>query len=109
MTDNTENSLDEAGSSSETNAHTTFNGAEPGRFGATTMAGSGALAMQQFVWTDWWDLEACEQQPCAAPYIGCRQIPDGTSNAPIKIMATTARWKTPLNMVSGYHDSRYFV
>jgi hypothetical protein len=53
MTDNTKNSLDEENSSSEMNARTTINGAEPGRFGATTTAGSGALAVQQFVRTDW--------------------------------------------------------
>ena len=108
MTDNTEYSLDEADLSSETNARTTVNGAEQGRFGATTTAGSGALAVQQFVRTDWWALDACEQQLCAALCIGCRQIPDGVSNAPINKMATAARWKTPLNMVSGYHESYYF-
>src|SRR5271157_5761338 len=98
MTDNTENSLDEADSSSETNTRTTVNGAEPGRFGATTTAGSGALAEQQFVRTDWWDLHAREQQLCVALCIGCRQIPEGASNAPINRMATAARWKTPRNI-----------
>jgi hypothetical protein len=107
MTDNTESSLDEADSSSETNTCTTINGAEPGRFGAATTAGSGALAVQQFVRTDWWDMDACKQQLCAALCIGCRQIPDGVSKAPINRMATAARWKTPLNMVSGYHESQY--
>jgi hypothetical protein len=66
MTDNTENSLDKADSSSETNARTTVSGVEPGRFGATTTAGSGALAVQQFARTDWWDLDACKQQLCEA-------------------------------------------
>jgi hypothetical protein len=107
MTDNTENSLDEADSFSETNARTTVIGAEPGRFGATTMAGNGALAVQQFVRTDWWDLEACKQQLCAALCAGCRHIPDGASNEPINRMATAARWKTPRNMDTGYHDSRH--
>jgi hypothetical protein len=62
MIDDTENSLDEADSSGETNTRTTVNGAEPGRFGATTTAGSGALAVQQFVRTDCWDLDARAQQ-----------------------------------------------
>jgi hypothetical protein len=104
MTDNTKNSLDEENSSSEMNARTTVNGVEPGRFGATTTAGSGALAVQQFVRTDWWDLEACEQQLCAALCIGCKQIPEGASNAPINRMATAARWKTPRNIDSAYHE-----
>ena len=104
MTDNTENSLDEEGSSSETNARTTVIGAEPGRFGATTTAGSGALAVQQFVRTDWWDLDARAQQLCVALCIGCRQIPEGASNAPINKMATAARWKTPCNIDSAYHE-----
>jgi hypothetical protein len=104
MTDNTGNSLGEADSSSEMNARTTINGAEPGRFGATTTAGSGALAVQQFVRADWWDLDVCEQQLCAALRIGCRQIPDGASNEPINRMATAARWKTPCNIESAYHE-----
>jgi hypothetical protein len=66
MTANIGNSLGEADSSSETTARTTVNGAEPGRFGATTTAGSGALAVQQFARTDWWDLDACKQQLCEA-------------------------------------------
>jgi hypothetical protein len=53
MTDNTGNSLDETDSSSETNARATVIGAEPGRLVATTTAGSGALAVQQFFLTDW--------------------------------------------------------
>ena len=53
MTANIGNSLGEADSSSERNTCATVNGAEPGRFGATTTAGSGALAVQQFVRTDW--------------------------------------------------------
>ena len=104
MTDNTENSLDEADSSSETNARTTVNGAELGRLGTKTTAGGGALAVQQFVRTDWWDLEACEQQLCAALCAGCRQVPYGASNEPIKTMATAARWKTPRNIDSAYHE-----
>jgi hypothetical protein len=106
MTDNTGNSLDEADSSSEMNARTTVNGAEPGRFGAMTTAGSGALAVQQFVRTDWWDLDVREQQQSVALCIGCRQIPDGASNEPINRMATAARWKTPRNMDTGYHKFR---
>jgi hypothetical protein len=104
MTDNTGNSLDEADSSSETNARTTVIGAEPGRFGATTTAGNGALAVQQFVRTDWWDLDACEQQLCAALCVRSRQLPYGATNVPIKTMATAARWKTPRNIESAYHE-----
>jgi len=81
------------------NSRATLIGAEPGRLVATTTAGSGALAAQQFVRTDWLDLDACEQQLCAAFCAGCRQVPNGASNEPIKTMATAARWKTPLNMV----------
>jgi len=104
MTDDTGNSLDEADSSIEMNARTTVNGAESGRFGATTTAGSGALAVQQFFRTDWWDLDACAQQLCVALCIGCRQIPEGASNAPINKMATAARWKTPRNIDTSYHE-----
>jgi len=89
------------------NSRATLIGAEPGRLVATTTAGSGALAVQQFVRTDWWDLDAREQQLCAAFCAGCRQVPNGASNEPIKTMATAARWKTTLNMASGYHDSRF--
>jgi hypothetical protein len=106
MTDNTGNSLDEADSSSEMNALITVNGAEPGRFGATTTAGSGALAKQQFVRTDWLDLDVREQQLCAVLCAGCRQIQEGVSNVPINRMATAARWKTPRNMDTGYHEFR---
>jgi len=104
MTANIGNSLGEADSSSETTARTTVNGAEPGRFGATTTAGSGALAVQQFVRTESWDPDVCEQQLCAVLCAGCRQIPDGASNEPINRMATAARWKTPCNIESAYHE-----
>ncbi|MGO9317876.1 MAG: hypothetical protein ACLPXT_11795 [Terracidiphilus sp.] len=66
MTANIGNSLGEADSSSEMNARTTVNGSEPGRFSATMTAGSGVLAVQQFVPTDWRDLDVCKQQLCAA-------------------------------------------
>jgi hypothetical protein len=88
------------------NSCATVIGAEPGRSVAKTRAGSGALAVQQFVPMDWWDLEARKQQLWAALCAGCRQIPDGASKVPIKTMVTAARWKTPLNMVSSYHNSR---
>jgi hypothetical protein len=104
MTDNAEKSLDEVDSSSEMNARTAVNGAEPGRFGATTTACSGALAVQQFVRTDWWDLDVRAQQLCVALCVGCRQIPEGASNAPINKMATAARWKTPRNIDTAYHE-----
>ena len=58
----TEISPGEESSSDEMNSFATAIGAEPGRFGATTTAGSGALAVQQFVRTDCWDLDARAQQ-----------------------------------------------
>ena len=99
ITANLGNSLREENSSREMNSCATVIGAEPGRLVATTTAGSGAVAVQQFVRTDWLDLDACEQQLCAAFCAGCRQVPNGASNEPIKTMATAARWKTPLNML----------
>jgi hypothetical protein len=104
ITDNTGNSLNEADSSIATNARATVIGAEPGRLGATMAAGSGALAEQQFVPTDWWDLHVCEQQLCADLCVGCRQTPNGASNKPIKTMARAARWKTPFRMNGFYHN-----
>ena len=59
--------------------------------------------MQQFFLTDWWGFDACKQQLCAALCAGCRQIPDGASNEPIKTMAKAARWKTPFRMTGVYH------
>jgi hypothetical protein len=92
ITDNTGNSLNETGSFSETNARATVIGATPESLGVTTTAGNGALAVQQFVRTDWLDLDGCEQQLCAALCVGCRQIPIGASIVPINTMATAARW-----------------
>jgi hypothetical protein len=89
------------------NSRATVIGAEPGRLGATATAGSGALAVQQFVWTNWLDLDACEQQLCAAFRAGWRQFPNGASNEPIKTIATAARWKTPLNIISEYHRIQF--
>jgi hypothetical protein len=63
---NPENSFDNAGSSSATNSRTTRIGAKVETFGATTAAGSGALAVQQSLWTDWCELDAREQQLCAS-------------------------------------------
>ena len=80
-------------------------GAEPGRLVATRTAVSGARAMQQFGWAILRDSDACEQQLCAALCVCCRQFPKGASNDPIKTMAITARWKTPLNMATGYHEN----
>ena len=108
ITANRGNSLPEENSSREMNSWATVIGAEQGSLGVTTTAGSWALAVQQFVRTEWLDLYACEQQPCAAFCTGCRQVPNGASNVPIKTMATAARWKTPLNMVSVYHGSHIF-
>jgi hypothetical protein len=103
ITDNTGNSLDAADSSSATNARATVIDDEPGRFGAITTAGSGALAAQQFVRRDCWDLDACEQQLCAALCAGSKQAPNGASNAPIKRMAKTPRCKTPRLIDEVYH------
>jgi len=63
---NFENSFDRAGSSSATNSCTVRIGAEPESLGATTTAGSGALAVQQSVRTDRCELDAREQQLCAS-------------------------------------------
>jgi hypothetical protein len=104
VTANTGNTLEEKSLSREMNSRATAIGAEPGRFGVTTAAGSGALAVQQFTPKDWWNFLACEQQLCALFCDRCRQFPDGASNAPINTMATAARWKTPLNMDSDYHE-----
>jgi hypothetical protein len=65
--------------------------AETGRLGATTMAVSGALAVQQFIWTVLLDPDAGAQQLCAALCFIGRQVPNGASNVPIKTMATAAR------------------
>src|ERR1035438_7992212 len=92
ITANRGNSLREENSSREMNSCATLIGAELGRLGATTTAGSGALAVQQFVRTDWLDFDVCEQQLCAALCVVCRQVPNGASNEPIKTMATAARW-----------------
>jgi hypothetical protein len=91
ITANRENSFPEENSSWEMNSRATIIGAETGRLGATTTAGSGVLAVQQFVWADCWDLDAREQQLCAAFRVGWRQVPNGASNEPIKTMATAAR------------------
>jgi hypothetical protein len=48
MTDSLWNSLENEGSSEETNSCATMIEAASGRSGVTTTAGSGALAMQQF-------------------------------------------------------------
>jgi hypothetical protein len=92
ITANLGNSLREENSSREMNSRATVIGAEAGRLAATTTAGNGALAVQQFVWTNWLDLDACKQQLCAVLCAGWRQIPNGASNEPIKTMATAARW-----------------
>ena len=104
ITANIGNSLREENSSREMNSCAMVIGAEPGRLVATTRAGSGALAMQQFVRTDWLDLDVCEQQLCADFCAGCRQIPNGASNEPIKTMATAARRNPPLSIGEVYHE-----
>jgi len=73
------------------NSCATVMGAEAGRLGATTMAGSGALAVQQFAWTVLLESAAGAQQLCAALCFICRQVPNGASDVAIKTMATAAR------------------
>jgi hypothetical protein len=74
-----------------TNFCATANAEESGRFGAMTMAGSGARAVQQFAPTDLTGSDGEAQQLCAALWVCPRQIPNGTSSAPIDMMATAAR------------------
>ena len=105
ITANIGNWLGEESSSVEMKSCVTVIGAEPGRLGATRTAVSGARAMQQFGWAVLRDSDACAQQLCAVLCVRCRQVPNGTSIDPIKTMATAARWKTPLNMATGYHKS----
>jgi len=104
----------EAGSSSgeelsfaETNSCAPDKGAEPKRAGATTMAGSVGLTVQQLPSTLGQDSDIAAQQSCAALWAGCRQIPAGAAKAPINTMATAARWKTPPNMVSAYNSIQF--
>jgi len=101
----TETSLCEGRSSGETNSWAMATGAEPGRFGATTIAGSGVLVVQQFVLAELLDSDLCEQHLCPALCVRCRQVPNGASKVPINRMATAARWKTPVNMNLEYHVS----
>jgi hypothetical protein len=109
ITANIENSFRDENSSKEMNSCAKVIGAETGRLGATTTAGSDALATQQFDWAVLRDSDACEQQLCAPMCVRCMQVPNGASNAPINTMATAARWKTPLNMVSAYHENRVLL
>src|ERR1039458_5594124 len=106
ITVNHGNSLREENSYKEMNSCATVIGTEPGSLGVTTTAGSGVLATQQFSPTDWWDLDACEQQLCADFCAGCRHIPNGASNENIKTMATAARRNTPLLMENGIPRAR---
>ncbi len=78
--------------------------AEPERAGATTTAGNVCLTAQQSLWTVVLDSDMEAQQSCPPFCICCRQIPAGAINVPINKMATAARWKTPCNMVTAYHD-----
>lgn len=102
----TEISLGEENSSEEMNSRAAAIGAEPGRFGATTTAGSGVLTLQQFVRAVLLDSDAGAQQLCAVRCVRCKQVPSGASSVPISTMATAARWKTLRNMASGYHKYR---
>jgi len=63
---NAENSLSDETVSEAINSCPTVIGAEAGRLGATTMAGCGALAAQQFAWMVLFDWDAGAQQLCAA-------------------------------------------
>jgi len=99
----TEISPGEESSSDEMNSFATAIGAEPGRFGATTTAGSGAPALQQFVRAVLFDSDAGAQQLCAVRCVRCKQFPSGASIVPMSTMVIADRRKALRNMASGYH------
>ena len=107
ITCNFGNSLAEASSSEETNSPAVMAVVEPGRLGAITMAGNGALAVQQLLLTLLPD--AREQQLCVVLCVCGRQVPNGASNAPINTMAIVVFWKMPFHMVSAYHSIRFLL
>jgi hypothetical protein len=90
------------------NARARMTGAVPVEAGVATDAGGCSRTMQQFCRAELPGWEAWEQQLCAVRCAGCRQTPNGASRAPIKRMATAARWKNPLRMRAVYHG-RGFV
>jgi len=71
------------------------------------MAGSWLRAMQQFAWAVLLGADGCTQQLCAVLLVCGRQVPAGASNVLMSTKDTAARWKTPLNMDSGYHDTGF--
>jgi len=101
-----ETSFREQGSMNDRSRPATVIGVAPGRFGATTTAGSGALDLQQSVCAVLADSDAGAQQLCAALCFIWRHCPNGATNDPINTMATAARLKTPLNMATAYHDGQ---
>jgi hypothetical protein len=101
------NSFVEASSSEETNSLAGVAAIEPERLRAITIAGNGALAVQQLFLTLLLGSDAREQQLCAALCVSGRQVPNGASSAPISTMAIVARWKTPFHMVSAYHSIQF--
>jgi hypothetical protein len=103
----TENALGAEFSLEATISRATAHGGEAGRVGATTTAGRGARAAQQFAFAVFSGAVAGAQQLCAVLWVRCRQVPSGASIVPINRMATAARWKTPFNMVPAYHKIQF--
>lgn len=99
----TENALGEEIPLEATNSRATVIGAGAERAVARTTAGRGARAVQQFACAALSGAVAGVQQLCADLCVCCRQVPSGASIVPINRMATAARWRTPVNMVSAYH------
>lgn len=90
-----------------TNSRAADIGAGTGRVGTTTAAGRGVRALQQFACAVLSGAVAGVQQLCADFWVRCRQVPSGASIIPINRVATAARWKTPLNMLSAYHGIKF--
>lgn len=103
----TENALGEETPLEATNSRATAIEGEAGSVGATTTAGKGVRAVQQFVCAVLSGAVAGAQQLCGDLWVRCRQVPSGASIVPINRMATAARRKTPLNMVPAYHRIQF--
>ena len=86
-----ENALGEEIPLEATNSRATAIGAGAGRVCATTTAGVGVRAVQQFACAVLSGAVAGTQQLCADLWVRCRQIPSGASIVPINRMATAAR------------------
>ena len=100
----TENALGEEIPIEATNSRATAIGAGAGRVCAMTTADMGVRTVQQFACAVLSGAVAGAQQLCADLWVRCRQVPSGASIVPINRMATAARWKTPCNMESAYHE-----